>query len=96
MKLFQLVQFRFGLLQARSQVSRLVEHSKFLGWQDFRFSYMFETNFSGRNKIWGALPPNAPRGYGPGLLEFAQIFIIHANLNDTLPKCPDGSNCTLV
>jgi len=33
---------------------------------------MFETFFSGRNKIWGgtkeiwgAPPPNAPRGYGP-------------------------------
>jgi len=33
---------------------------------------MFKTNFSGRNKIWGgtkkfrgALPPNAPLGYGP-------------------------------
>jgi len=33
---------------------------------------MFETNFSGHNKIWGdtkkwegALPPNAHRDYGP-------------------------------
>jgi len=26
---------------------------------------MFKTNFSGNNKIWGALLPNAPRGYGP-------------------------------
>jgi len=29
----------------------------------------FKTKFSGHNKIWGALPPNAPRGYGPGLTE---------------------------
>jgi len=43
-----------------------------LGGQDFCFYYMLKTNFSGRNKIWGAtkeiwgaLPPNAPRGYGP-------------------------------
>jgi len=29
-----------------------------------------------------------------GLLQFAQIFIMYAILNDTLPICPDGSNCT--
>jgi len=53
----------------------LVGHNAFLGGQDFCFYYMFETNFSGRNKIWdgtkeilGALPPNAsPRGYGSEL-----------------------------
>jgi len=27
---------------------------------------MFKTNFSGHNNIWGALPPNTTRGYGPG------------------------------
>jgi len=37
------------------------------GFEDFCFYYMFKTNFSGRNKIWGGtkeilveLPPNAP------------------------------------
>jgi len=29
-----------------------------------------------------------------GRLRFAQIFIIYANLNDTLPIWPDVSNCT--
>jgi len=49
--------------QARSQV---VGHNTFLGGKYFCFYYMLKTNFSGRNKIWGALPPNAPpRGYGP-------------------------------
>ena len=31
----------------------LVWHNKFLRGQDFCFYYMFETFFSGRNKIWG-------------------------------------------
>jgi len=51
----------------------LVGHNTFLRGQDFWFYYVFKTNFSGRNKIcgrtkeiWGALPPNAPHGYGPG------------------------------
>jgi len=35
-----------------------------LGMQYFCFYYAFETNFSGHNKIRGALPPNAHRGYG--------------------------------
>ena len=30
------------------------------------------------------------------LLWFAQTFIIYANLNETFPICPDGSNCTQV
>jgi len=29
-------------------------------------------------------------------LQFAQIFVIYANLNDTFPICPDFSNCTQV
>ena len=44
----------------------LVGHNTFLGRLDFCFYYMFRTNFSGRNKIWGAqkkfrgtLPPTA-------------------------------------
>ena len=32
----------------------LVGHNTFLGGQDFCFYYMFKTNFSERNKIWGA------------------------------------------
>jgi len=50
----------------------LVGHNTFLGGHDFCFYYMFKTNFSGRNKIWGEqkkfrgeLPPMPPRGYGP-------------------------------
>jgi len=42
------------------QVSRFGGHNTFLEGQDFGFYSMFKTNFSGRNKIWGALPPNAP------------------------------------
>jgi len=26
-----------------------------------------DTKFGGQKKNWGALPPNAPRGYGPGM-----------------------------
>jgi len=46
----------------------LVEYNTFLGGQDFCYYYMFKTNFSGRNKTWGAqkkfweaLTPNAPQ-----------------------------------
>jgi len=60
-------------MQARSQVLRFGEANYILGWQDFSFYYMFETNFSGHKKIWGAhkklgghCPRNPPRGYGPG------------------------------
>jgi len=44
----------------------LVGHNAFLGGHDFCFHYIFKTNFSGHNKIWGeqnkftgALAPNA-------------------------------------
>jgi len=40
--------------QARSQVSRFGGYNIFLGGKDFYFCYMFKTNFSGRNKIWGS------------------------------------------
>ena len=50
----------------------LVGHNTFLGGHDFCFYYMFKTNFSGRNKIWGEQrnlgghgPRIPPRGYGP-------------------------------
>jgi len=46
-------------------------HNTFLEGHDFCFYYIFKTKFSGNKKIWGdtkeiwgALPPNAPRGYG--------------------------------
>jgi len=48
-----------------------LEGNTFLRGQDCNFLYKFKTNFSGHNKIlgaqksWGALPPNAPLGYGP-------------------------------
>jgi len=52
----------------------LVEENTFLGGQDFCFYYMYKTNFSGRNNIWGGTkeilgecPP--PRGYGPKTLD---------------------------
>jgi len=32
----------------------LVGHNTFLRGQDSWFYYMFKSNFSGRNKIWGA------------------------------------------
>ena len=38
----------------------LVGHATFLGGQDFCFYYMFETNFSGRDKIWGGTAPEFP------------------------------------
>jgi len=53
-----------------------------LGGKDFCFYFMFETNFSGHNKIWwgtknwGALHPNHPRGYGPGLNPFKDLIWI--------------------
>jgi len=69
-----------GQGQARSQVSRFDGARCIFRGQSFCFNYKFKTNFSGRNKIWGgakeiwggakqilgALPPNSPRGYGPG------------------------------
>ena len=36
-----------------ARFQELVGHNTFLGEQDFCFYYMFKTNFSGRNKIWG-------------------------------------------
>ena len=51
----------------------LGEQYIFLRGQDFCFYYIFKINLSGNNKIWraqknlGALPWNAPSGYGPGL-----------------------------
>ena len=42
--------------QARSQVLRLGGTTS-LRCQEFCFYYMFETKFSGHNKIWGTLPP---------------------------------------
>ena len=30
----------------------MVGHNTFLGGHDFCFYYMFETTFSGRNKVW--------------------------------------------
>ena len=48
--------------QARSQVS-IFGGAQYI-FEGARFYYMLKTNFSGRNKIWGALSPNAPRGYG--------------------------------
>jgi len=58
--------------QASSQVSIFGGAQHIFEGARFLVYYMFKTNFSGRNKIWGgtkeiwgALPPNAPRGYGP-------------------------------
>jgi len=64
-----------ALGHARSQVLMFgVKNTLVLGWQDFCFYYMFETNLSGQNKIWGSpkrfwrkLLPNAPHGYGTAL-----------------------------
>jgi len=36
---------------------------------------MFKTNFSGHNKIRGSLPPNAPRGYGPGFIPIEDLYL---------------------
>jgi len=55
------------LIQARSQVSRFGGAQYIFGEHDFGFYYMFKTNFSGHNKIWGGtkkfgapLPSNEP------------------------------------
>jgi len=58
-----------GFGQARSQVLRFGRQNAHLEGQDFCFYCMFETIFSGHNKIWGAqstwaLPPNAPVATG--------------------------------
>jgi len=48
----------------------LVEQNTFLGGQDFCFYYMFKTNFSGRNNIWGGTKEiwgNAPLPVATGL-----------------------------
>jgi len=39
---------------------------------------MFKTNFSGHNKIWGALPPNVPYGYGPDHLTAEEVLDVEA------------------
>jgi len=47
--------------QARSQVSRFGGAQYIFRGHDFCFYYMFKTNFSGRNKIWGTQKKfNAP------------------------------------
>jgi len=40
-----------------------IENKHLQNWLIFRVWIIW----GGTNKIWGALPPNAPRGYGPGL-----------------------------
>jgi len=62
-------------LQARSQVLRFGGAKYILWGHDFCFYYIFKTYFSGnksiwegRKEIWGALPSNAPRDYGPAAL----------------------------
>ena len=57
--------------QALNQVSCLGRQNTLLGGAWFCFYYLFKTHFSGHNKIWGwhkrmwgALPPNVPHGYG--------------------------------
>jgi len=55
----------------------------FLGGHDFCFYYIFKTNFSENKKFGGAqkkfgraLPPNAPRGYGPALASTYQKVVV--------------------
>jgi len=51
--------------QARSQVSIFGGAQYIFRGERFLLLLYVQNKFSGRNKIWGALPPNAPRGYGP-------------------------------
>jgi len=54
--------------QARSQVLRFVGKNTFSGAQDFYFYYMFQTIFSGNNKIWEQCHP-VPTGLRRGKIK---------------------------
>ena len=68
-----LLQTQFWQNQVRSQVLRFGGQNKFLWGKYFNFYHIFKTNFSERNKIWGAqkrfggnCPRMSRRICGPG------------------------------
>jgi len=72
--------------------SGMEEQNTFIGEQDFCFYYMFKTNAYGHNKIWGALPPNNPRGFGPGTLHVL-VICLESNVK---PKRGNLHLCTFL
>jgi len=83
-----------GSGQPVARFQYLVGHNIFLGGQDFYFCYMFKTNFSGCNKIWGAQKEFGghclrmpPRGYGPGSGLTASALVSGVSA----PACTNGA-----
>jgi len=67
----------FGRTRPVARFWRLGGQNTFLSGKDFYFYYMFETNFSEHNKIWGAqkyLGVTAPRVCGSGQNRRQKVF----------------------